>query len=418
VTSRFGDEGRQEQYVGFVKSLTSKPVVGVGWFTSPDTMVSQIKRGVLDMIGAARPSIADPFLPQKIEQGRIDEIRECIGCNICVSGQLTFTPMRCTQNPTVGEEWRRGWHPEKIPAKGSDDRVLVVGAGPAGLEVTRALGQRGYAVTLAEAGKELGGRVTRESGLPGLNAWARVRDWRVGRIREMANVEVYPDSALTAENILEFGFEHVILATGATWRRDGVGINNTGPVPGSDGPAVYTPEDVFAGADIAGPVLVFDDDNFYMGGVIAEKLRGDGLEVTLATTESVVSSWTSHTLEQTRIQTRILELGISVVPSHNLAKVGAGEAELSCIYTERPQTVPAASVVMVTSRQPNDALRLELIGDREKLAAAGILSVQAIGDGDVPSTIAAAVYDGHRAARELDADIDPDLPFRREHIHL
>jgi dimethylamine/trimethylamine dehydrogenase len=418
VTSRFGEEGRQEQYVGFVKSLTSKPVVGVGWFTSPDTMVSQIKRGVLDMIGAARPSIADPFLPKKIEEGRIDEIRECIGCNICVSGQLTFTPMRCTQNPTVGEEWRRGWHPEKIAAKGSDGRVLVVGAGPAGLEVTRALGQRGYAVTLAEAGKELGGRVTRESGLPGLNAWARVRDWRVGRIREMANVEVYLDSALTAEQVLDFGFEHVILATGATWRRDGVGVNNTAPVPGSDGPAVYTPEDVFAGADIAGPVLVFDDDNFYIGGVIAEKLRGDGLGVTLATTESVVSSWTSHTLEQARIQTRILELGISVVPSHNLAKVGAGEAELSCIYTERPQTVPAASVVMVTSRQPNDALRLELIGDQERLAAAGILSVRAIGDCDVPSTIAAAVYDGHRTARELDADIDPDLPFRREHIHL
>ncbi|MCP5090294.1 MAG: NADH:flavin oxidoreductase, partial [Gammaproteobacteria bacterium] len=105
-TSRFSDEGFQEQYVGFVKSVTTKPVVGVGRFTSPDAMVSQINRGVLDMIGAARPSIADPFLPQKIEQGRIDEIRECIGCNTCVSGQLTFTPMRCTQNPTVGEEWR------------------------------------------------------------------------------------------------------------------------------------------------------------------------------------------------------------------------------------------------------------------------------------------------------------------------
>jgi dimethylamine/trimethylamine dehydrogenase len=172
VTSRFGEEGRQEPYVAFVKKVTSKPVVGVGWFTSPDTMVSQIRRGVLDMIGAARPSIADPFLPKKIEDGRIDEIRECIGCNICVSGQLTFTPMRCTQNPSMGEEWRRDWHPEHIAPKGSDSKVLVVGAGPAGLEATRALGQRGYAVTLAEAGKELGGRVIQESALPGLSAWA------------------------------------------------------------------------------------------------------------------------------------------------------------------------------------------------------------------------------------------------------
>jgi len=416
---KIGEEGRQEQYVGFVKSLTSKPVVGVGWFTSPDTMVSQIKRGVLDMIGAARPSIADPFLPKKIEEGRIDEIRECIGCNICVSGQLTFTPMRCTQNPTVGEEWRRGWHPEQIAAKGSDARVLVVGAGPAGLETTRALGQRGYAVTLAEAGKELGGRVTRESGLPGLNAWARVRDWRVGRIREMANVEIYLESELNAEQVLEFGFEQIFVATGAHWRADGVGVNNTEPVAAAAGASLYSPEDVFAGAEITGPVLVFDDDNFYMGGLIAEKLRRDGLDVTLVTTAAVVSAWTERTLEQHRIQARVMELGIDVIANHNLALVGTAGAELACLYTDRRQTVAAASVVMVTSRKPNDGLYRDLVADPDGLARAGIVSVRAIGDCDVPSTIAAAVYDGHRTARELDTPPEnPDLPFRREHIQI
>ena len=135
ATARFEPaEGYQEPYTAFVKQLTTKPVVGVGRFTSPDAMVSQIRRGVLDLIGAARPSIADPFLPAKIRDGRIDEIRECIGCNICVSGDQRSVPMRCTQNPTVGEEWRRGWHPEEITAKRSDDGVLIVGAGPAGLE--------------------------------------------------------------------------------------------------------------------------------------------------------------------------------------------------------------------------------------------------------------------------------------------
>src|SRR3546814_8781261 len=78
-------------------------------------MVSLIRHGVLDMIGAARPSIADPFLPKKIEEGRAEDIRECIGCNICVSGDFTITPIRCTQNPTMGEEWRKGWHPEIVP---------------------------------------------------------------------------------------------------------------------------------------------------------------------------------------------------------------------------------------------------------------------------------------------------------------
>src|SRR3546814_4288515 len=102
-TARFAEEGYQERYTGFVKSLTSKPVVGVGRYTSPDAMVRVVKQGIMDMIGAARPSIADPFLPKKIEDGRIDDIRECIGCNICVTGDEVSSPIRCTQNPRSEE---------------------------------------------------------------------------------------------------------------------------------------------------------------------------------------------------------------------------------------------------------------------------------------------------------------------------
>jgi dimethylamine/trimethylamine dehydrogenase len=421
LTSRFGEEGFQEPYISFVKKVTSKPVVGVGRFTSPDTMVSQIKRGVLDMIGAARPSIADPFLPKKIEEGRIDEIRECIGCNICVSGQLTFTPMRCTQNPTIGEEWRRNWHAERIPAKGSEDTVLVVGAGPAGLEATRALGQRGYTVTLAEARTELGGRVAQESRLPGLNAWGRVRDWRVGRIQEMANVEVYLESKLTPDDVLSFGYNRVILATGAHWRSDGVGVTNWKPIPGADRSHVLAPDHIFDGKHafdpVAGPVVVFDDDNFYLGAVVAEKLKRDGYEVTLITTAAEVSPWTHNTLEQHRIQARILELGIEVITSHNISSIDEIEIEISCIYTDKMRSVPAANVVMVTSRRPDNELAVALSDDSVDLETSGISSITSIGDCLSPSTIAAAVYEGHRVAREMDAPPDnPDMPFRRERI--
>ena len=166
--SRFVQEGSLEKTMHYVKSITSKPVVSVGRFTSPDTMVSQINRGIVDFIGAARPSIADPFLPRKIDEGRAEDIRECIGCNICYTGDSLGVPIRCTQNPTMGEEWRRGWHPERIQPKSSDGTVLVIGAGPAGLEATRALGQRGYNVMLAEASTVLGGRINHECKLPGL----------------------------------------------------------------------------------------------------------------------------------------------------------------------------------------------------------------------------------------------------------
>jgi dimethylamine/trimethylamine dehydrogenase len=420
LTSRFGPEGNQEPYTAFVKSVTSKPVVGVGRFTSPDTMVSQIKRGVLDLIGAARPSIADPFLPRKIEEGRPEDIRECIGCNVCVSGDRTSSPMRCTQNPSVGEEWRKGWHPETVPPKGSDDAVLIVGAGPAGLEAARALGRRGYQVSLAEAGDELGGRVAREARLPGLAEWGRVRDYRVGQLDKMANVAIYRASRLTAEHVHELAAPRVIVATGSHWRRDGVGLTLKVPVPGFDGAGVYTPDDIMAGTEPQGPrpegpVLVYDDDHYYLGGVLAEKLRRDGLEVTLVTPALAASYWTEKTLEIGFIHKRLLELGVAILPNHSVAAFRGDRAELACVFTGRRRELVCASVVTVTARLPEEALYRALMDRPVALAQAGISSVTAIGDALAPSTIAAAVYAGHRVARELDAPAQGDaVAFARE----
>ena len=410
-TSRFVKEAAQEPYISFVKQLTTKPVVGVGRFTSPDTMVSQIKRGVLDMIGAARPSIADPFLPKKIEEGRPDDIRECIGCNVCVIHHALSAPIRCTQNPTMGEEERRGWHPEIIAPKVSDDPVLIVGAGPAGLECARALGRRGCEVHLAESTTELGGRVSREAKLPGLSEWIRVRDYRVNQILPMPNVNLYRDSHLGAEEVLEFGFPRVVLATGASWRRDGVGRANPFPVLDPALPQVLTPDDVMAGVAVPGPVLVFDDDHYYMGAVVAEKLRDDGLEVTLVTPNMAVSAWTGLSLEQHLIQTRILEKGIEVIAGHSLSAYDGSSATLACVFTGKTSQRPFAAVVTVTGRHPNDALYHLLADDPGALEAAGIKSVTRIGDCNAPGIIAAAVYAGHRYARELDAP--EDAPLRR-----
>ncbi len=413
TTSRFFEQGNQEPYTAFVKKVTGKPVVAVGRYTSPDAMVSLVERGHVDLIGAARPSIADPFLPKKIEEGRIDEIRECIGCNICVTGDYLATPLRCTQNPTMAEEWRKGWHPEYIPEKKSDDSVLVVGAGPAGLECTRALGQRGYTVALAEARTEVGGRVAEESRLPGLSEWIRVRDYRQVTIAKMTNVETYLDSRMTADQVREFGAAHVVLATGCRWDSSGMGRTHRDPIPGWDKANVFTPDDVIAGAELKGPVVVFDDDHYYMGGIVAEKLRRDGLEVALVTPAASASEWTFNTMELGRIQTRLLELGIEIVANRNLVAVGDGEVELACVYTDRRETRRSASVVMVTARLAEDGLYHQLVANQ-----AGIASLTRIGDCLAPGTIAAAVYGGHRYARELDQPPADGVPFRRELIRL
>jgi dimethylamine/trimethylamine dehydrogenase len=414
-TSRFAAEGYQEDFVRFVKTVTTKPVVGVGRFTSPDAMVSQIRRGILDFIGAARPSIADPFLPSKIENGEIDDIRECIGCNVCVSGDYTMTPIRCTQNPTMGEEWRKGWHPERVPARTTEDTFLIVGAGPAGLECARVLGRRGHSVHLVEASEQLGGRVTREIRLPGLAAWARVRDYRLNQLNKMGQVTILRGSPVTAEDVLEFGATRVILATGARWRRDGVGRANSLPIPGLDLEGkVFVPEEIMDGALPQSPAVVFDDDHYYLGGVIAEKLRSAGIEVTLVTPANYVSAWTVNTLEQFAIQKRLLELGVSIAASCNLVGFDGERAMLSCNFTGRLSGIPAASVVTVTSRAPNDALALTLETHAQRVAEAGIASVTSIGDCWAPSTIAAAVYAGHRQGREFDRQLDEDVPFARE----
>ena len=413
MTSRFAPEGYQEDYIAFVKQVTTKPVATVGRYTSPDTMVSAIKRGVVDMIGAARPSIADPFLPKKIEEGRPEDIRECIGCNVCAAWSNLSAPSRCTQNPTFGEEWRKGWHPEQLAPKDSEAHVLIVGAGPAGLEAAHALGKRGYKVTLAEARSEAGGRVTWESALPNLNAWARVRDYRLGQIAPMTNVELYLESELTAEQVLEIGADHVALATGSTWRRDGIGRTLREALAGANSETSFSPDDIMDGKrPPKGGVLVFDDDHYYMGSMMADLLAGEGYQVTLATPGLCVGSWTEYTLEQGHIERRLLELGVEILPRHCVKAIGDGLVKMVSMMTgeqvERPGTL-----VPVTMRLPYDDLYTALMAKPEKIEAAGIRSLRRIGDCYGPATIAAAVYEGHRYARELDTEIDRDgVPFK------
>jgi dimethylamine/trimethylamine dehydrogenase len=321
---------------------------------------------------------------------------------MCVSSDYTSTNLRCTQNPTMGEEWRRGWHPEIIPAAKTEAAVLVVGAGPAGLEAALSAARRGYEVHLAEAGAELGGRVNRESRLPGLSEWARVRDWRVTQLDRMPNVSVYFDSQIEPEHVLEFGARHVAIATGSAWRRDGVGRDSGFPVRGFDGPGVYTPDDVMAGrVPDTGPVIVWDDDHYYLGGVIAELCRARGLDVTIVTPAPTVSAWTVNTLEALPIAKRIARLGIEVLTYSSVTAYGDGFVQLVSGLTGEMSERPAGALVTLTARLPIGNLFEQL---RDRPPDSGIVSVERIGDCLAPSTIQQAVYTAHKWARQLDEE--------------
>jgi dimethylamine/trimethylamine dehydrogenase len=307
----------------------------------------------------------------------------------------------------MGEEWRRGWHPERFRPAGSDAKVLVVGGGPAGLEAAMALGKRGYEVVLAEASRELGGRVLREARLPGLAAWIRVVDYRRGQLAKLPNVELALESEVTADEVRGYGFDHVAVATGSRWRADAVGRWHTRPPALHPSVEALTPDDLMQGRRPAGErILLFDDDHYYLGGVLAELLAGEGKHVTLVTPAPRVSEWSVNTMEQERIHSRLVEAGVELATAQALVAVENGIARIVDVYTRSERELALDGLVLVTARLPNDALASEL-------------GATPIGDAYAPGTIASAVWDGRRYAEELDGEPHGDgVPFRREVVEL
>ena len=418
--SRFFEQGYQLEWSGRAREATAKPIVVVGRFTDPDKMAAVVRSGVADLIGAARPSISDPFLPVKIEQGRYDEIRECIGCNACYSRSVWGMHLGCTQNAVAGEEHRRGWHPERFTRAANADRaVLVVGAGPAGMECAIVLAKRGMQlVHLLDAGDDLGGSMRWVTRLPGLGEWGHVIAYRRAQIAKLANLEFVPDMPLDAAAVRDYGAQIVVLATGARWAGDGLNGFTRAPIPGADAslPHVLTPEQVMVeGKPVPGSrALVLDLEGYFTGAGIAEQLTRDGHQVELVTCFDAVAPYCDQTLEGYRLRNRLHELGIGthrgVLPVEVSAAGLVGEAEFG-----RRLELDADAVVLVTQRISDDALHRELVADRAALQAEGIEAVYAAGDCVAPRLIADAIFDGHRLAREIDsADPARPLPYLRE----
>lgn len=417
--SRFYDENFQAPWVRRIRSHTDKPIIGVGRFTSPDTMVDAITSGQLDIIGAARPSISDPFLPKKIEEGRFEDIRECIGCNVCVSRVNARWHLICTQNATAGEEYRRGWHPERFSTTSNPDSpILIVGAGAAGLECAVTLGQRGFQnVHLVEAADDIGGHVEWIADLPGMSAWRRVVDYRRAQLAKLP-VAVITKTHLGVNDILDYGADRVVMAVGASWDPVGMnGITHAG-VSGAhhEMDRVATPEQLLRDGKALpeGPIVVFDTEGYYMGASLAQKLREGGSEVTLVTHFPGPSPYLDYTGENVHMRPLLDELGVTVVTEHVVTELGEGVIRGKNLLNDRPDEWAATSLVLVTQRNANNALyagaqgAVEVAGEGPRLFR--------IGDCLAPRMLVAdAIFDGARLAREFD-DNHPEeaRPYIRE----
>jgi dimethylamine/trimethylamine dehydrogenase len=417
--SRFFGENSHWEWTRKVRSHTSKPIVGVGRFVNPDVMAEAVRSGQLDIIGAARPSIADPFLPKKIEEGRLGDIRECTGSNICTARAVLSGHLACMQNPTTGEEYRRGWHPERFTRASNADRdVLVIGGGPAGMECAMVLGKRGMRrVHLVEASPEIGGSAAMVARLPNLGEWARVVNHRKIQLDKLKNVEVITGARLTAPEVREYGAEIVVCATGARWARDGLSNATNAPTPGVEHQRVFTPEDILNNQQLppaGGRIVVYDCEGYVMGPGLAELLAGSGYEVVLITPLTQVSPYLDGTAEGPRLRVQLHEMGVDMRTQTIIAAAEQDSVVLHHDYGTE-EKLPTDALVLVTARLSNTTPRDELLADPALLEQEGIEAVYGIGDCIAPRLIGENIFDGHRLAREIDApNPETPLPYIRE----
>ena len=441
--SRFYQQGHQVPWTKFIKQVSKKPVLGVGRYTDPEKMTEIVTKGYADIIGAARPSIADPFLPKKVEEGRIDDIRVCIGCNVCISRwEIGGPPMICTQNATAGEEYRRGWHPEVFPKKGSDDAVLIVGAGPSGSEAARVLLERGYTVHLYDSAEKIGGHLNGVATLPGLGEWSYHRDYRETQITKLLKKSkqsqlMLGQKPITADEILNYGADKVVIATGSSWNTNGVNCLSHDVIPGADASRAdqLTPEQVIAGKKAIGKrVVILNADTYFMAPSLAEKLAAAGHEVTLVSGVHL-ANYMHFTLEYPNMMRRLHELHVTEIGDHFCSKIEPGRLEIYNIWGEGskrtyrgPGVLPRDpnktqrwlefdSLVLVTGRHSEDALHRELKARQGEWGQHGIKSVYLIGDAEAPRLIADATFTGQRIAREIE-EANAQIPkaYKRETV--
>jgi NADPH-dependent 2,4-dienoyl-CoA reductase/sulfur reductase-like enzyme len=336
-----------------------------------------------DLVGMCRALIADPELPKKAKEGKIDEIRNCIGCRQGCSGVTTATTpyLACTVNPVVGQEQEIS-AVDPAPVK---KKVLVIGGGPAGLEAARIAAKRGHTVTLYEKKKELGGQVALLASDPMRNEIGGIIRFLTSQV-EKAGVEVKLGVSVTAEMVIGMNPDAVVVATGSE-----PGIP---PIPGADKDSVVTVWEVLnREREIGEKVLVIAGGEGHQPPVsIAEFLADQGKKVEVVSTLSVVGA-DIETNTFKFLYRRLLPKGVVLTPFTGVKEIRGGEVTLYNVYSKAERIVSVDTVVVATGSVPVNPLYPALKGKVKEL--------HAVGDCIAPRKINNAIYEGYKLGRSI-----------------
>ena len=248
-----------------------------------------------------------------------------------------------------------------------------------------------------------------------MSPYKRVTDYRVSQINQMDNVDIYLENKLNPDDVLKLGFDHVVTATGSVWQPS-IMDEKTAPIAITKTNSIHTPEDVLKGCELKSPVIIFDFDYYYMGGLLAEFIKDLGHEVTIITPFEKVSPWSFNSNEVTEIKLKLLEKGIKAITDHRIIEIEESSVRINHEVSNKQKDITRGSLVLVGNRKQNDSLYQSLKSNQEALKASGIKTLQNIGDSNAPGAVVHAVYAGHLYANTFDQeDRDSINEFKLEY---
>ena len=351
-SSYLGEQGTHVYAAAEVKKVVDIPVVSGGRILNAAYGDQLIDEGKIDMIFVARSVIADPEWPNKSREGKGDEIRACIGdLEGCFLRSCIGHPVGCTVNPEIGSEFLP--EPEKSD---TPKHVVIAGGGPAGMQAAYDAARRGHKVTLLEKSDHLGGHVTLQSKLPGLEERSDIIRWLELQIGKY-DVDIKLNTQATSELIKELGADSVIVTTGARYAKNGISKNQLEGVPGAELQHVLTPEDLLNDhARTGNRIVVYDNTAYEVGPGIAELLADQGKEVFLVTIDSGMAMSVTEIGINKVLAKRVLPK-VTFLPQTAIGAIDPANVTLRH-YSTGEETVleNVDNIIMVTSKPPEEAL--------------------------------------------------------------